>query len=133
MQFAVFLGTWTAGSGKLAVSASAFGTGGEGLCVMITGGEKAHVGGTAYAVPRMRSNGTDLTADISTICASGHKDVYAAASAAKQISITLNEPVCVTAGIHVEHISEEEMAELNRNIEEAVAALAAACRSELNK
>jgi hypothetical protein len=37
MQFAEFLGTWTAGSGKLAVSASAFGTGGNGLCVMLTG------------------------------------------------------------------------------------------------
>lgn len=128
MQFAEFLGTWTAGSGKLAVSASAFGTGGNGLCVMLTGGEKAHVGGTAYAVPRMRSDGTGLTADISTICGPGHKDVYAAAAAAKNISIMFNEPVCVTAGIHVDHAGEEEIAELDRNTEEAVAALTAACR-----
>lgn len=128
MQFANFMGTWSAGSGRLAVSASAFGTGGNGLCVMLTGGELAHVGGTAYAVPRMRSDGTGLTADVSTICGSGHKDVYAAASAAKSISIMLNEPVCVTAGIHVEHADAEEIAELNRNIGEAAAALADACR-----
>ena len=128
MQFAEFLGTWTAGSGRLAVSASAFGTGGKGICVMLTGGERAHVGGTAYAAPRMRSDGAGLTADVSTICGSGHKDVYAAANVAKRVCVALDETVAVTAGIHVDHASPEELRELNRNIEAVADLLAEGCR-----
>ena len=117
MQFGEYLGNWIFGNGRTAILLSAFGTGGNGLCVMLTGGELAHIGGVAYAAPRNKSNADGITADISTVCGSGHKDVYAAAIAAKKICVSLGETICVTAGIHVDNATPEELERINKNVE----------------
>ena len=117
MRFGEYLGNWSFGIGRSAISLSAFGTRGHGLCVMLTGGELAHVGGVAYAAPRNKSNGDGITADISTVCGAGHKDVYAAVIAAKKICVSLGETTCVTAGIHLDHATPSELELINKNIE----------------
>lgn len=84
-------------------------TEGRGLCGYLSGG-LSHVGGVAYAVPRPRSDGKGITADISTICGPGHKDVYAAQEVAKQICLQTGETVCICAGIHMERASKNDIA-----------------------
>lgn len=83
-------------------------TKGRGLCGYLSGGIP-HVGGVAYAVPRPRSDGKGITADVSTICGPGHKDVYAAQEVARRICLQTGETVCICAGIHVEHASKSDI------------------------
>lgn len=115
MEAAEYLGVWTAGEGRLKVSLMMSGTGGKGLCGFISGGERAHVGGVAYAVPRAKTSGEGLTADVSAICGAGHKDVYIAQTMVKLICTGTNETVSLTSGVHVDKASAEELAQLQKN------------------
>ena len=115
-----YLGTWKAGEGRLEVQLTMIGTAGNGLCGLISGGDLSHVGGTAYAVPRPKSSGVGMTADISTICGPGHKDVYCAQPLAKYISISTGETVSLTVGLHVDNASAEDLEQLNINCQTAV-------------
>lgn len=95
-------------------------TEGRGICALVTGGTSPHVGGIAVAVPRGRSDGEGMTCDISQICVPGHKDVYAAAEAARIIALGTGEVVSVTAGIHVDDATEDQIALLMENVAGAV-------------
>lgn len=86
-------------------------TGGRGLSGYLSGGT-AHVGGVAYAVPQPKIGGDGLTADISTICGPGHKDVYAAQKVAQRLCVATNEAVCICAGIHIDNATKEEIGQL---------------------
>lgn len=86
-------------------------TAGKGLCGFLTGGT-AHVGAVAYAVPRPKSSGDGMTADISSICGPGHKDIYAAQKVAERICLNVTETVCICAGIHIDHASQDEIKEI---------------------
>ena len=79
----------------------------------------AHVGGVAYAVPRPKSSGEGLTADLSTICGPGHKDVYAAQTVAKQLCLATNETVCICAGLHLDHARQAQIKEMMDNCTQA--------------
>ena len=83
-------------------------SGGNGLCGYLYGG-RAHVGAVAYAVPRPKSNGNGVTADISSICGPGHKDIYAAQKVAERICLKTNETTCICAGIHIENASQDDI------------------------
>lgn len=109
----------TAGSGPCAVRLILSTTQGRGLCGFLTGGTTAHVGGVAYAVPRPKSSGEGLTTDISTICGPGHKDVYAAQAVAEKLCLATNETVCICAGIHVDHASRQQIAQMMEFCEQA--------------
>ena len=115
-----YLGTWITGENRYRIELTIFGTQGNGLCGFLTGGERAHVGGVSYANPREKTNGEGITADISMICGPGHKDVYVAQMAASQICIAINEPVSITAGIHIEHASQEELSKLQENCKKTI-------------
>lgn len=104
----------TAGSGPCQVHLTLSTTQGRGLCGFLTGGT-AHVGGVAYAVPRPKSSGEGLTADVSTICGPGHKDVYAAQTVAKQLCLATGETVCICAGLHLDHASGAQIKEMMDN------------------
>lgn len=98
-------------------------TGGNGMCALVTGGVRAHNGGTAMAVPRLKSNAkhdNDLTADVSILCAPHHKDTILGAELAKKIAIALNETVSLTIGVHVEHANALELELLHKNAHAAV-------------
>lgn len=79
------------------------------ICAFVYGGDRSHVGGTAIAVPRPRSNGEGMTCDVSQICVPGHKDVHAAAEVAKIIALKSERVASVTAGIHVDNAKREEI------------------------
>lgn len=101
----------SSGQGDFRVTLSLHTTEGRGLSGFLRGG-RAHVGGVAYAVPRSKSSGEGLTADVSSICGPGHKDVYAAQKVAEKLSIALNEPVCICAGIHFDHAAPTQIQQL---------------------
>ena len=109
------LGSWHSGEGRYAIELTMYGTGGNGLVGMLCGGEKPHIGGVAYANPRPISNGSGTTADISTVCGPGHKDVIVAQLVAKKLCINVGEAVCVTAGVHIDNATAFEIDLLRQN------------------
>lgn len=112
--------TASAGKDKYLVNIAVHETGGNGLCAFLYGGELAHVGGVAMATPSPCAATGKLTSDISQLCAPGHKDVIAAAEAAKRLCAATAQTVTVTAGIHVDGASPEDIHILSENAKEAV-------------
>jgi hypothetical protein len=100
------------GEGKYRICLEISSTDGNGICAFLKGGEKPHMGGTVVASPRMKSSAEDeedRTADIWISSVPGHKDVEAALPVAKYLAVVLNEPVSVSAGIHIEYADGEEL------------------------
>lgn len=112
--------TVAAGDGSLRVRLEVVSTGGNGLIASLLGGDRAHLGGIAVAIPRKRSNMSGMTCDVSQICLPGHKDVLAASSAAKALALGTGESVAVSAGIHVDDASESDIGQIMANAEAAV-------------
>ncbi len=111
-----------AGQGAHLVSIAVEVTNGNGICAFLFGGNRPHVGGVAVAVPRKKSSGEDLTCDISQICVPGHKDVYAAAEVARIIALESGEVTSVTAGIHMDNASKDDILQLMENARKATKA-----------
>lgn len=107
------------GEGSLRIRLEVEQTRGCGLCAFLAGGDEPHVGGVAVAVPRLRSSGGGLTCDVSQICVPGHKDVLAAASVATALALGTGEVVSVTAGIHVNDATSEDLERVMANVGEA--------------
>ena len=98
----------SAGDGRYAIHIDAFSTEGKGLCAFLYGSEIPHNGGTVVAVPRLKSN-----------AAHNHDDTEIAVPIAKLMAVQLNEPISLTAGIHIDKASREEINLLCHNCKEA--------------
>ena len=99
----------TAGKGRFKVTLFLQETGGHGLCCFLTGGERPHVGGTVLASLSERVNGGGMTCNLCNIPLPGHKDSYLAEKLAKTLCLATNQPVAITAGLHVDNASEEDI------------------------
>jgi len=93
----------------------------EGISVLLTGGEKPHVGGVVVAMPRQSLTGTGVSSDFWVVPVPGHKDVVAAQNVAGLISNSTGQVVAVTAGIHIDGAKKEELAAIQENCQEAAA------------
>ena len=123
----------TAGTGRYTVTLTAWTTEGNGICAFLTGGEKPHNGGTVVACPRLKSNARnneDRTADIWVSGVPGHKDTEVGIPIAIQLAVALNEPISLTAGIHIDHATPDEVRLLCDNCARAAEELIAACRRQ---
>ena len=78
--------------------------------VTLCGGGKHHVGAAALAVCDPPRPGRPPSATVSSLCAPAHRDDVVARAAAKELSAALGCNVAVTAGIHVDGASPEELA-----------------------
>jgi hypothetical protein len=89
---------------------------GEDLLVVISGGEKPHIGAVAAAQPRPSLKDPKVTsATASVICYVGHKEDGLAKHAAERLAASFNTRVVVTAGIHWENLSEEGIRRVIKN------------------
>ncbi len=91
---------------------------GEDILVSVWGGTKPHIGSVAVAQTRpslkdpRRSSATS-----SVINLPGHKDDIVSRMFAERISSAMNTCCIVTAGIHVDNASDEELSKILRNCE----------------
>jgi hypothetical protein len=91
---------------------------GRDFCVTVTGGTRPHIGASALAVPRPSlSDPIKTSSTVSVLCVTGHQEDDFARTAAGQLSARCNCVVTVTAGVHIDHATPEELARLNRNLE----------------
>jgi len=92
---------------------------GEDLCVIVSGGDKPHIGCVTVSVPRPSlAVLSDISATTSVINFIGHKDDEVARDISHKLSSTLNKNVVVTCGIHIDQIKVEEIETVKKLIEE---------------
>ncbi len=97
------------GTEKYKIKLEILTTNGRGINVFITGGDTPHVGAVALAVPSKNAATAQRTCDINIITAYGHKDRFLAEKAADRICRTTGEIVSVTAGVHVDNATKEDL------------------------
>lgn len=102
------------GAGRTKVSLSAQSIGSD-LIVCIFN-EHGHIGAVAMADYCHAEN----RASTSVITRLGHKDDSVACSAAHKLCKQLKKPVCVIAGIHLDKITDEEIARIMQNCDRLV-------------
>lgn len=79
---------------------------GEDLCVLISGGDRPHIGAAALAaVTESAHHPGKFAATPSVLSVPGHKEHQLALDAAERLSKALARTVVVTAGIHIEGIT----------------------------
>ena len=114
--------------GRLKLSARALWAG-EDLVVVVSGGEKPHVGAVAAARPRPSlADAGKTSADASVIAFGGHKEDLLARGVALEIASALGTRVVVTAGAHWDGLGPDEIAEVERLAGELAGRLIALCR-----
>jgi len=85
---------------------------GNGIHGLLTGGEKPHVGGVVLALPRPSLRGEGWSTDVYITPVPGHKDVDVARTVAEMLTRELRLPVAITAGIHSDNLSPEELCKI---------------------
>lgn len=110
-----------AGSGIHRVDAVAFVCGPD-LNVCICGGTHPHVGACALGIPRRSLRDESKgSASVSVLTVVGHKEDEVVRRAAHRLAAALGCRVSVSAGLHVDDASTEDIRLLLNNFEEAVA------------
>lgn len=75
----------------------------QGLHVLLTGGQRTHVGAISTARPGQTAK---------TQCFPGHKDQFVSAPWAEKLAEKLGEPVTVVCGIHYDDATGEQIARI---------------------
>ena len=96
-------------AGRITVEASVVRAGGD-LCIVLTGGDRPHIGTVTLSVPRPSlADATRTSATTSVLNLTGHKDGEAAQYLGQRLAATLGATVVVTGGIHVDDIRPDEI------------------------
>ena len=107
---------------------------GDDILVAIWGGEKPHIGAVAAAQPRPSLKDPNvMSSSASVICYSGHREDELAKTAAETLAAALNTNVVVTAGIHWEDLSQEDIRRIKKNSEVLLNSVLRRIRSEFGK
>ena len=89
---------------------------GADLLVIISGGDKPHIGSVAVALPRPSlQDGRVMSATSSVYNFLGHKDQVIAQRMAEALSSGLNRQVVVVAGFHKDSISKKGIEKVTKN------------------
>lgn len=107
----------TQGEGRYQVRLRALDTGGSGLVVFITGGDRPHLGGIALAALPPQGYNELSHCDTWDITLPGHKDKELARAIARKICLAVGEPVSVNVGIHTDRASGDDILLLCRQAE----------------
>lgn len=86
---------------------------GEDLHLLLTGGEKPHLGCTVLAVPRPSLTGSGDTGVTSSVLnLTGHKDEIICRYLAEETARRRNAVTVCTGGFHVDNITKEQIDEV---------------------
>jgi hypothetical protein len=102
------------GTGRTKVSLSSYLIGNDLIVCLFN--EEGHIGAVAVADYQREES----RASTSVITRLGHKDDWVARPSAYRLCRHLKAPVCVIAGIHVDGITQDEIAQITRNCDSLV-------------
>ena len=102
----------------------------EGACVYLFGGQ-THIGAVVLALPResLRRDGS-ISCTSSVLNVLGHQDELVARPCAERLCRESGQPVTVTAGLHLERASAQEIERLRANAEALTQLLSEAWATE---
>lgn len=81
--------------------------------ILVSGGERPHIGCTFLAVPRLSLDGSGkMSSTASVLNVTGHKDEEVCRYLAETVSAGKNAIVVCTGGIHMDGITKEQIAEI---------------------
>lgn len=81
--------------------------------ILVSGGERPHVGCTVLAIPRPSLDGSGkMSSTASVLNVTGHKDEDVCRYLAEKVSAGKNAVVVCTGGIHMDRITKEQIAEI---------------------
>ena len=96
-------------AGRITAEATVVRAGGA-LCIVLTGGDRPHIGTVTLSVPRPSlADSVRTSATTSILNCTGHKDGEAAQYLGQRLAATLGATVVVTGGIHVDDIRPGEI------------------------
>lgn len=112
----------TLGEGRTKIHLEAVSCG-DDLVVVITGGEKPHIGAAVLAVP-CNTIGYENTqsASANVLVVQGHREDELARKCALLLSKTLHKTILLSCGIHSDNGSETEILVLIENMERIISA-----------
>lgn len=86
---------------------------GEDYHILLSGGERSHIGCTVLAVPRPSLDGSGkMSSTASVLNVTGHKDEEVCRYLAEKVSAGKNAVVVCTGGVHMDEITKEQIAEI---------------------
>ena len=89
----------------------------SGVNICLVGGEESHIGSVAVSIPRPSLTGDgSISCTTSVFNLSAHKDDALAVPLAEELSKQLNQVVVVSAGVHIEKITTEEVTRIKSNL-----------------
>ena len=81
--------------------------------ILVSGGERPHIGCTVLALPRPSLDGSGrISSTASVLNVTGHKDEEVCRYLAETVSAGKNAIVVCTGGIHMDGITKEQIAEI---------------------
>ena len=101
---------------------------GDDCLVSLRGGDKAHIGSTAMAVPRASLTGVGRSATVSTLNRVGHKDDFLANPIAHEVAARLDCAGTCVAGVHVDDATPEQIAAIQAAVPEVIDCICALCK-----
>lgn len=102
------------GHGRTQVQLHLFPSGKDWQAVLI-GGDRPHIGAVVLAVPRPSLRGTGLSCDCWVSPVTAHKDHLVAQPLAEQLCLACGSTVAVSAGLHVDNASAQELEQFRDN------------------
>ena len=91
---------------------------GRDLCVTLDGGDQPHIGAVALSQARPSHRGEGLGASTSVLTLLGHKEDDLARTLAARLAVAVDGTVCVACGIHVDGITDQDLADIHELAEE---------------
>lgn len=83
---------------------------GEDYNILVSGGERPHIGCTVLAIPRLSLDGTKkISSTASVMNVTGHKDEEVCRYLAEKVAAGKNAVVVCTGGIHMDGITKEQI------------------------
>lgn len=93
---------------------------GDDCVIALRGGDKAHIGSTAMAVPRPSLTGVGRSATVSTLNRTGHKDDFLANPIAHGVAAQMDCAVTCVAGVHVDDATHEQISAIQAAVPDVV-------------
>jgi hypothetical protein len=93
----------------------------EGINIYVGGGEKPHIGSIVVSQPRYSLSGDGtISCTTSVFNLVGHKDDIIAIPLAEKLCIKTNQVIAVSAGVHVDNATTEDIKNLKKVGEELI-------------
>ncbi len=91
---------------------------GKDLNVAIFGGDTPHIGAVTLAIANIEGYHRKYTPTLNTLTVLDHKDDEIARFVAKDLAIYFNTQVVVTAGVHIDNATIEDLGRVMENVTE---------------